>query len=126
MSPNICIWYSLLSAGPQGNHGEDCKENYYYLDSSPTHSYMKGLYKYPQDAYPYERLEQEARERSVLDREFELEDAGNDFEMKKKKKPVFLNRLKKNYVNVSHIQYSLVSSWFTYLGYLCREIIIYM
>lgn len=62
--------------GPQGNHGEDCKENYYYLDSSPTHSYMKGLYKYPQAAYPYARLEEEARARSVVDREFELEDAG--------------------------------------------------
>ncbi|MCY7420414.1 MAG: hypothetical protein LH478_01590 [Chitinophagaceae bacterium] len=39
--------------GPQGNHGEDCKELYYYLDNTPTHSYMKHLYKYPQAAYPY-------------------------------------------------------------------------
>ncbi|XP_072013161.1 uncharacterized protein [Amphiura filiformis] len=62
--------------GPQGNHGEDCKENYYYLDSSPTHSYMKALYKYPQSEYPYAKLEQEARDRSVTDPEFELEDSG--------------------------------------------------
>ena len=40
----------------EGNHGEDVKEYYYYLDSTPTHSYMNGLYKYPQTAYPYERI----------------------------------------------------------------------
>src|SRR6266550_1520015 len=43
-------------SGPQGNHGEDVKEFYYYLDSTPTHSYMKGLYKYPQLEYPYAEL----------------------------------------------------------------------
>src|SRR2546429_7794991 len=43
----------------QGNHGEDVKEEYFYLDSSPTHSYMKGLYKYPQAEFPYERLVEE-------------------------------------------------------------------
>jgi len=42
--------------GPEGNHGEDVKELYYYLDSTPTHSYLKGLYKYPQGAFPYEAL----------------------------------------------------------------------
>lgn len=42
--------------GSEGNHGEDVKELYYYLDSTPTHSYMKGLYKYPFDEYPYEKL----------------------------------------------------------------------
>src|SRR5438105_7743720 len=45
--------------GNEGNHGEDVKEYYYYLDSSPTHSYMKGLYKYPQDAYHYNLLVEE-------------------------------------------------------------------
>src|SRR2546428_6662884 len=46
-------------SGPEGNHGEDVKENYYYLDSTPTHSYIKFLYKYPQAAFPYERLDDE-------------------------------------------------------------------
>src|SRR5262249_10184057 len=46
-------------SGPQGNHGEDCKECYFYLDSTPTHSYMKALYKYPQAAFPYSRLVEE-------------------------------------------------------------------
>ncbi|HEX6984275.1 MAG TPA: glucosidase, partial [Planctomycetaceae bacterium] len=62
--------------GNEGNHGEDAKECYYYLDSTPTHSYMKGLYKYPQAEYPYDRLVEEARRRSRNDPEFELEDAG--------------------------------------------------
>src|SRR5262245_43606623 len=60
----------------EGNHGEDVKEAYYYLDSTPTHSYMKALYKYPQDAYPYQRLVEENRRRGRADREFELEDTG--------------------------------------------------
>jgi len=42
--------------GPQGNHGEDVKEQYFYLDSTPTHSYMKALYKYPQAEFPYQKL----------------------------------------------------------------------
>ncbi len=62
--------------GNEGNHGEDCKENYYYLDSTPTHSYMKFLYKYPHAAYPYERLVQEGRDRGKGLREFELNDTG--------------------------------------------------
>ena len=62
--------------GNQGNHGEDCKENYYYLDSTPTHSYMKFLYKYPHAAYPYERLVQENARRGKAEREFELIDTG--------------------------------------------------
>ncbi|MEO6596334.1 MAG: glucosidase, partial [Planctomycetota bacterium] len=62
--------------GPEGNHGEDCKENYYYLDSTPTHSYMRGLYQYPQAAYPYEQLVRGNRERSLNDRELELTDTG--------------------------------------------------
>ncbi len=62
--------------GPEGNHGEDVKECYYYLDSSPTHSYMKGLYKYPQAEYPYGRLSQENRHRNKFEAEFELADSG--------------------------------------------------
>ena len=62
--------------GSEGNHGEDVKELYYYLDSTPTHSYMKYLYKYPQSEFPYERLIVENRRRSKLEREFELMDTG--------------------------------------------------
>lgn len=60
----------------EGNHGEDVKEYYYYLDSTPTHSYMRALYKYPQSAYPYEYLVDENRKRSLNDPEFELLDTG--------------------------------------------------
>jgi hypothetical protein len=60
----------------QGNHGEDVKELYYYLDSTPTHSYMKMLYKYTQDAYPYEWLIEENGRRGKSDPEFELIDTG--------------------------------------------------
>jgi 6-phosphogluconolactonase len=62
--------------GPEGNHGEDVKESYFYLDSTPTHAYNRALYKYPQRAFPYERLRAENRSRSRLDREFDLEDSG--------------------------------------------------
>jgi hypothetical protein len=62
--------------GPEGNHGEDVKEYYYYLDSTPTHSYMKALYKYPQAEYPYARLVDENRRRNREDPEFELVDTG--------------------------------------------------
>ena len=62
--------------GNEGNHGEDVKEIYYYLDSTPTHSYMKFLYKYPQAAYPYERLIAENRNRTRNDAEYELIDTG--------------------------------------------------
>ncbi len=62
--------------GPEGNHGEDVKELYYYLDSTPTHSYMKMLYKYPQQEFPYTRLVAENRRRSRLEPEFELIDTG--------------------------------------------------
>lgn len=60
----------------QGNHGEDVKECYYYLDSTPTHSYMKGLYKYPQTRFPYERLIDENQKRGLAFPEFELTDTG--------------------------------------------------
>lgn len=60
----------------EGNHGEDLKEYYFYLDSTPTHSYMKYLYKYPQAAYPYDRLIEENRGRCGTGPEFELLDSG--------------------------------------------------
>jgi mannosylglycerate hydrolase MGH1-like protein len=62
--------------GPEGNHGEDVKEIYYYLDSTPTHSYMKCLYKYPQHEFPYSWLVEENRRRGRADPEFELLDTG--------------------------------------------------
>jgi hypothetical protein len=62
--------------GPEGNHGEDVKELYYYLDATPTHSYLKGLYKYPQAAFPYDTLVQVNRERGKLEPEYELLDTG--------------------------------------------------
>jgi len=62
--------------GNEGNHGEDVKELYYYLDSTPTHSYMKMLYKYPIKPYPYSWLVEENRRRGKLDPEFELIDTG--------------------------------------------------
>ncbi len=62
--------------GPQGNHGEDVKELYFYLDSTPTHSYMKALYKYPQAEYPYDLLVEENRRRGKEEPEFELLDTG--------------------------------------------------
>ena len=62
--------------GNQGNHGEDVKEYYFYLDSTPTHSYMKYLYKYPQAAFPYDQLVLENAKRTKHDPEFELMDTG--------------------------------------------------
>jgi hypothetical protein len=60
----------------EGNHGEDVKELYYYLDATPTHSYLKMLYKYPQAEYPYAQLLAENRRRGIAQPEFELIDAG--------------------------------------------------
>ena len=62
--------------GQEGNHGEDCKELYWYLDSTPTHSFMRMLYKYPQRAYPYEELLRRNREAGRGNREVELLDTG--------------------------------------------------
>jgi len=62
--------------GPEGNHGEDVKECYYYLDSTPTHSYLKALYKYPQAEFPYASLVEENRRRGKNAPEFELADTG--------------------------------------------------
>ncbi len=60
----------------EGNHGEDVKEYYFYLDSTPTHSYMKFLYKYPQTAFPYPALVETNQERSRFEMEYELLDTG--------------------------------------------------
>eukprot|EP01116_Phalansterium_solitarium_P019894 TRINITY_DN5719_c0_g1_i4.p1 TRINITY_DN5719_c0_g1~~TRINITY_DN5719_c0_g1_i4.p1 ORF type:complete len:927 (-),score=269.62 TRINITY_DN5719_c0_g1_i4:177-2957(-) len=79
----LCMWNgrdSILKerlfglTGPEGNHGEDVKEQYFYIDSTPTHSYMKGLYKYPQRRFPYEQLVKENAERGRSRDEFELSD----------------------------------------------------
>jgi hypothetical protein len=58
----------------EGNHGEDVKEAYFYIDNVPTHSYQRGLYKYPQRAYPYNQLIEVNRQRSKEEREFEITD----------------------------------------------------
>jgi len=62
--------------GHEGNHGEDVKEYYFYLDSTPTHTYMRMLYKYPQVAFPYEQLVEENRRRGKASPEYELVDTG--------------------------------------------------
>jgi hypothetical protein len=63
-------------AGPEGNHGEDVKEYYFFLDNVPSHAYMKAVYRYPQRAYPYAALVEENRRRTRRDPEFELIDTG--------------------------------------------------
>jgi Mannosylglycerate hydrolase MGH1-like glycoside hydrolase domain len=63
-------------SGDEGNHGEDVKEYYFYVDSTPTHSFMKFLYKYPQAAFPYSELVEENRRRGRQSREYELVDTG--------------------------------------------------
>src|SRR6478735_2829900 len=62
--------------GSEGNHGEDVKEYYFYVDSTPTHSYMKFQYKYPQAAFPYADLVEESRRRGKDASEYELADTG--------------------------------------------------
>ena len=62
--------------GSEGNHGEDVKEYYFYLDSTPTHSYMKFLYKYPQAEFPYTELVKENQRRGKSEPEYELMDTG--------------------------------------------------
>ncbi len=62
--------------GSEGNHGEDVKEYYFYLDSTPTHSYMKYLYKYPQSEFPYAKLMEENQRRDKSEPEYELMDTG--------------------------------------------------
>src|SRR5580698_8319194 len=66
--------FGLNSA--EGNHGEDVKEYYFYLDGTPSHSYMKILYKYPQSEFPYSRIVDENRRRGGSGQEFELLDTG--------------------------------------------------
>ncbi|AIZ40913.1 MGH1-like glycoside hydrolase domain-containing protein [Cellulophaga baltica] len=86
---NICFGVSLWNGkdailkerlfgltGPQGNHGEDVKELYYYLENTPTHSYMKQLYKYPQKAFPYAKLVEENAKRNRTELEYQLLDTG--------------------------------------------------
>ncbi len=86
---NICFGISLWNgkdpilkerlfglSGPEGNHGEDVKELYYYLENTPSHSYMKHLYKYPQNEFPYAQLLAENKQRGKEDAEFELLDTG--------------------------------------------------
>ncbi|MDP9041138.1 MAG: glucosidase, partial [Bacteroidota bacterium] len=63
-------------SGIEGNHGEDVKEIYYFLDATPTHSYLKMLYKYPQREFPYLNLVQENGRRSRNDPEYEIQDTG--------------------------------------------------
>ncbi|HKE90567.1 MAG TPA: hypothetical protein VKB45_09530 [Gemmatimonadales bacterium] len=63
-------------SGHEGNHGEDVKECYYFLDATPTHSYARALYKYPQAAFPYAQLLEENRRRGITQPEFELADTG--------------------------------------------------
>lgn len=63
-------------SSPEGNHGEDVKEYYYHLDATPTHSYMKYLYKYPQGEFPYQLLRDESKKRTTYDNEYELIDTG--------------------------------------------------
>jgi hypothetical protein len=81
----LCLWngrdpilkerlFGLTNA--EGNHGEDVKEYYFYLDSTPTHSYMRYLYKYPQGSYPYDDLVRTNRMRSRTESEYELIDTG--------------------------------------------------
>ncbi len=60
----------------EGNHGEDVKELYYYLDNTPTHSYMKMLYKYPMEEFPYQHLREENRKRNRDEPEYEIQDTG--------------------------------------------------
>ncbi|CAK0853000.1 unnamed protein product [Prorocentrum cordatum] len=63
-------------SGPQGNHGEDVKEMYYYLDATPTNSYLKMLYKYPQKAFPYDEIRRKSATLGCNDPEYELMDTG--------------------------------------------------
>lgn len=63
-------------SGPEGNHGEDVKELYWYVDSTPTHSYASMRYRYPQHAYPYQELIEKNAARGYTDREFEISDTG--------------------------------------------------
>jgi len=81
----IALWngeYPILKerlfglSGPEGNHGEDVKEYYFYLDNTPSHAYMKYLYKYPQKAFPYTQLVQENQQRGYYEPEFKLVDTG--------------------------------------------------
>ena len=74
---DACLKERLFGlSNAEGNHGEDVKELYYYLDATPTHSYARGLYKYPQVAFPYDALIETNRQRGYSEPEFELLDTG--------------------------------------------------
>jgi len=104
---NICLAVALWNerdailkerffglTGNQGNHGEDVKEYYFYLDSTPTHSYAKMLYKYPQAAYPYQQLVEENQRRGRQAPEYELIDALWEAFAKKRYFDVFIEYAK--------------------------------
>ena len=73
--PSVLMFLTLPCVLGSGNHGEDVKEAFFYLDSTPTHSYMKMNYKYPHAAFPYKTLVDENQRRTRLDPEFELWEA---------------------------------------------------
>ncbi|MEM7539091.1 MAG: glucosidase [Chloroflexota bacterium] len=104
---NVCLGVALWNekdailkerlfglTGSEGNHGEDVKEYYFYLDSTPTHSYMKMLYKYPQVAFPYGELVAENQRRGHYDPEFELIDAIQDVFIENRYFDVFIEYAK--------------------------------
>src|SRR5713226_6360555 len=72
---SVLLWPCGLG-NKEGNHGEDVKELYYYLDNTPTHYYMEYLYKYPQQEFPYKQLLEENRRRSREEPEYEILDTG--------------------------------------------------
>lgn len=82
--------------GSEGNHGEDVKEYYFYLDSTPTHSYMKMLYKYPQVAYPYDDLLRANRQRNRFEPEYELIDSLGDAFQQNRYFDIFIEYAKAN------------------------------
>jgi len=108
--------------GHEGNHGEDPKDYYFYLDNTPTHSYMKYLYKYPHHQFPYEQLVKENRSRGLNDPEFELLDTGifdgNDYfdifiEYAKASAEDILIKIKiVNHSSQAHSLYLLPTLWF--------------
>ncbi|NEP56328.1 MAG: glucosidase [Symploca sp. SIO2G7] len=108
--------------GSQGNHGEDVKDYYFYLDSTPTHSYMKGLYKYPQAEFPYAELEAENRQRGRGGIEYELLDTGifdddNYYDVfveyaKNTPEDILIKISLVNYSSESHILHLLPTLWF--------------
>jgi hypothetical protein len=108
--------------GTEGNHGEDVKEYYFYLDSTPTHSYLKCLYKYPQQAFPYSQLVAENRRRGKHESEFELLDTGIFAEnryfdvfveyAKAAPEDILIRVTMANRASVAHVLHLLPTLWF--------------